>query len=77
MSEKKYEIPKRLTLAWASDWEALYADGHLVAQGHSIRVEDVVKLFDVQLDSVEASEPWLHEVGTFPLELKGVVERGE
>ncbi len=34
------------------DWEALYMDGHLIAEGHSLRVRDVLDALSEVLPNV-------------------------
>lgn len=34
----------QLTRLWADDWQALYADGELVHQGHDIPLEEAIRV---------------------------------
>lgn len=36
------------------DWVALYRDGRLVAQGHSFEAGELLKLVDVQVETIYA-----------------------
>ena len=50
----------------ADDWEGLYVDGKLVAQGHSLSLETWFRHLEVDVDSYGLDWDWMHRVGTLP-----------
>lgn len=68
----------------ASDWEALYVDGILKQEGHTLNQgerreiyinREVCKQYNVTIDEIEfghltdEGEEWLSQIGRFPKEL--------
>jgi hypothetical protein len=50
------------------DWEALYVDGRLEVEGHSLDAHQIFKALDVEYTSREVSSEWLDAHGcTFPM----------
>lgn len=43
------------------DWEALYIDGVLVAEGHRLTVDDILKTVDVKVENYDVSSEWTYE----------------
>lgn len=62
-------------LSWVleDNWEGLYVDGVLKAEGHSISVRDVAQALGVALEVLVADERWLEEQGRLPASLGEVV----
>lgn len=48
-------IPK-LTRVWADDWEALYIDGVLKADGHSLSPRDIFEALGLECKELEAAK---------------------
>lgn len=48
------------------DWEAVYIDGELISQGHSVNWMNVVESLGCNIYNMQAKEDWLQEVGYFP-----------
>jgi hypothetical protein len=60
------------------DWNALYIDGKLFREGHSIHMEDwfdaIETLTGGRPQSVEADDEWLLALGSYPKALADVKE---
>ncbi len=63
---------KKLTRVYCEDWEGVYLDGVLVAQGHSVDISDVAAALGVEYQSVEADSDWLEDEGELPESLSDV-----
>jgi hypothetical protein len=61
-----------VTIVWGEDWEGLYIDGELKAQGHLISAKDVLDALGLELDEIEADGDWLGERGDLPQKLEEV-----
>ena len=48
------------------DWEAMYIDGKLMVQGHSISVDDLARVLGVKLEREEVDSEWIDKRGEFP-----------
>ncbi len=46
----------------SGDWIAMYVDGEMKLQGHSLRPEDIVKALGVEVESKELSDERLEEL---------------
>lgn len=44
----------KLTLVWADDWEALYVDGVLKTQGHSLSPSHIFEATGLDCEELEA-----------------------
>lgn len=67
---KKELVMSTLTVVQGDDWEGIYIDGKLVAQGHSIPLRNGIDLA-IQHKVTEvvwraADLDWLHDVGELP-----------
>lgn len=62
-----------ITIVEADDWFGLYKDGSLVREGHSLDLEEVLTICDVNYKIKYADEDWLGELQTFPVDLDDVV----
>jgi hypothetical protein len=56
----------------SGDWEGLYKDGIRLAEDHSLRTEDVLKLAGIEIEHKEAAEGWVEDRGDLPVLLKEV-----
>ena len=45
------------------DWEAIYVDGVLAVENHSLRTTDVLEAVELDYEKVELSTDWLEENG--------------
>ncbi len=52
------------------EWEGLYKDGTLVAEGHTLSLSDVAKAAGFELKLAEVSDEWLSKRASLPLKLK-------
>lgn len=64
-------MTKRITIARAEagDWEAVYFDGQVQTQGHSVELYEVLGLLGYEMDIIHISEDYCEEYGSFPAEL--------
>lgn len=65
-------MPK-ITYVFGDDWEGVYLDGELVAEGHRITLREFAKLLGHDIEVVEADEGWLGDLGNLPNNLTDVV----
>jgi len=56
--------PKITIVSNGDDWEGLYLDGVLFAQGHEIHVHHLAEALDLEIETVKVSPYWLGEVIT-------------
>lgn len=70
---------KKVVLVMGDDWEGLYVDGQLQAEGHSLSPMRVLRALGNSLDpmllnaeGVIADDEWLSDVGTLPMALSDV-----
>lgn len=63
-------MDKKLVVLNVDDWEALYADGELVEEGHSIRWVDALRSLGVDVEWHEVTS-WFEEndLMSFPSEI--------
>jgi len=54
------------------DWQGLYFDGHLVEQGHHIRLDDIFKHLGIPLKTVYPNQEWMETRGNLPRRLDDV-----
>jgi len=52
------------------DWDGLYVDGKLVAQGHSLPVTTILRECGVDYEMRSADEGQLREDGDYPTDIK-------
>lgn len=69
MAKKKL---KKITLVSGDDWQGLYIDGKLAIEGHSVSVEDVLLMLDINHETLFANDNWLDVEGYLPEDLKDV-----
>lgn len=62
----------KATRVLAGDWEGLYIDGKLYAEGHSLRASDVLDALDIPTETVTVDEEWMEDEGQLPDSLKDV-----
>lgn len=55
------------------DWQAVYIEGELIDQGHSIDWMQVISELGCNTYKAEADEDWLQDRGDFPDDLNEVV----
>ena len=60
------EQSKQAIFVWSDDWEGLYLDGKLVAQGHEVSGTHVARSLGYKLTSVEADREWITYEGELP-----------
>lgn len=49
------------------DWEGVYINGELAAEGHSISAQDLADVLSLEFQSIYVSNEWLgDEVGNLP-----------
>lgn len=53
-------------------WEGLYVDGKLVAEHHSIELQDLADAAGLDFDYRYADGDWVAKRGSFPKKLKDV-----
>lgn len=63
---------KEVVFVLADDWEGMYIDGELVAEGHSLEVDTVCIALDIESEERWADDEWLTARGRLPKELKDV-----
>ena len=54
------------------DWNGIYKDGKLIAEGHSFSVGKLFALLEIECDIKIANDDWLYEVSSFPEKLEDV-----
>lgn len=59
------------------DWEGLYVDGQLVAEGHTLKWWDVLRALSIDYNTINADEEWMYDVGRLPEKLDEVVREVE
>lgn len=59
--------------ARGNDWEAVYIDGELIAEGHSIDWMGVIAELGCNTYTQEVSCDWLEDRGDFPEDINEVV----
>lgn len=59
--------------ARGDDWEAVYIDGVLASQGHSINWMHVIEELGCNAYTQEVDYEWLDEQGEFPEDMNEVV----
>lgn len=65
--------PKLVMVSSASgDWEGLYVDGVLKAEGHRVRTDEVLAILGIKIEEKECEEDWLESRGEFPVKLSEV-----
>jgi hypothetical protein len=64
-----------LVTSASGDWEGLYKNGVLLSEGHSIHIEDLFELLELDFEQLEAKEDWVEERGDLPEKLEEVVLR--
>lgn len=64
----------RITIVSSSlgDWEGLYRDGHLLDEGHSLRLDKILELLGFEVEEKEAAQDWLENEGSLPQDLEKV-----
>ena len=62
----------KFTYVNGDTWVGLYGDGKLLSEGHSIRIDELADLFNVDLEVQFADLDWLDSEGSFPEDLKDV-----
>ncbi|WP_407529246.1 hypothetical protein [Methylobacterium oryzisoli] len=69
-------IPSNAVMVRGNDWEGLYLNGRLVAQGHRVDVENVLRACGVAVHpTVEPDQDWLENEGMLPDTLSEVKRR--
>jgi len=63
---------KKVVLVDGDDWQGLYVNGKLETQGHSVELDDVLKVFGITIDTIYADLDWLSDLGYLPDKLKDV-----
>lgn len=64
---------KKIVFITADDWEGLYIDGTLVAEGHNIPRHELMRALGFEdYKSLSADYEWLSERGTLPKKLSEV-----
>lgn len=74
IDELGYNIFVPYTFVQSDDWEGLYYQGNLIAEGHSLNARDVLDALDFRYNTKEANPNWLEERGDLPKLLKDVKE---
>lgn len=64
---------KSFVLVQAADWQALYRDGVLVADGPTVNVEEVLALLGYELATRKVKESWLNGDIDFAPKLSDIV----
>lgn len=63
----------KIIFVCADDWEGIYVDGELKAEGHSLTKHDILTAVgQTNYISIEADEEWLDKECYLPLNLKDV-----
>lgn len=45
-----------IQIVFSNDWEALYCDGILLEEGHSLNVRDILEKLDYKVETFSATE---------------------
>ena len=45
----------------SGDWEALYVDGKLITEGHSVTARDVAEALGAKVAEVETTDAWMEK----------------
>lgn len=64
---------KNIVFICADDWEGMYINGELVAEGHSIEKDTVLTILGLEFnEDWTVDEDWLNERGRLPKKLSDV-----
>ena len=63
---------KKITIAYADDWEGIYIDGVLAYENHSISLSDIQSFVDLGIDSIPVDTNWLEERGNLPINMEDI-----
>ncbi len=64
---------KKITIVSnGDDWEGVYLDGKLLAQGHSVDADDILVALGYKVVDVLTEEGWLEDQGYLPENLEDV-----
>lgn len=66
------ETPRKATLVFGEDWQGLYLDGKLAAEGHRLNARDVLDALGIAHESFDADNDWLCARGDLPVDLDEV-----
>lgn len=71
MTETKLnQTPPEVVRVSVDDWEGVYLDGKLVAENHSLRASDILRIFAklglITYMAREGDSEWLEEEGRLP-----------
>jgi hypothetical protein len=56
----------KVTRVWTDNWEGLYVNGRLVAEGHSLDAREALEAVGWAVESRELDEEWITERGHLP-----------
>lgn len=62
----------QITFVYGDDWEGLYVNGRLEAQGHAVSRREILSALGYSFEEVEADLEWLHDEGELPPRLSDV-----
>lgn len=65
-------MPK-ITYVIGDDWEGVYLDGKLKAEGHHVTLREFVELLGLEFETVEADDVWLDNMASLPEDLNDVM----
>ena len=64
--------PGKVTFVDGDDWEGVYIDGKLVAEGHHVRIDELLQLLGINGEQIYADDAWLADRGSLPQNLSEV-----
>jgi hypothetical protein len=62
----------KLTFVISDDWQAVYVNGVILAEGHKLDAQELAEILDIETESVEANSLWATEQ-SMPVKLQDVV----
>ena len=65
--------PQAIFVSNGDDWEGIYINGRLVAQGHTIEISEVLMSLGYEVVDKLTEEGWLEDQGYLPENITDVV----
>lgn len=71
------QLERKLVLVTGDDWDAVYAEGLLIEQGHSIPTTRALEIGSahggLDVEQRDCNSAWLADKGEFPLVIRDVI----
>lgn len=65
----------KIVFVEGDDWEGVYGDGKLLAEGHRLNKRDVLDALGIEYEELNADKQWLEDSGRLPTWIEDVVSR--